>query len=67
VKKAIVIACNGTTDLNLKEKTLDRLFVNVRDKFLNYDVLMAFTSKKVINKLKNRMFLVIPWMMFYQN
>jgi len=52
VKKAIIITCNGTTDLNLKEITLDKLFNNVKGEFLSYDILIAYTSTKVINKMK---------------
>jgi sirohydrochlorin cobaltochelatase len=54
MKKAILLVSFGTTFLDTKIHTLDRIEEKVKKAFKGYEIRSAFTSRKVIFKLKHR-------------
>lgn len=53
MKKAILVVSFGTSYLDTLKKCIEKAENQIRDSFLEYDIYRAFTSHKIINKLKN--------------
>lgn len=58
-KKALLVISFGTTYQETREKTILAIEQNFANKFEGYDVFRAFTSRKVIKKLKDRDNLIV--------
>ena len=54
MKKAILVVSFGTSYLDTLEKTIEKAEKQIRDNFSEYDIYRAFTSHKIINKLKEK-------------
>lgn len=54
MKKAILVVSFGTSYLDTLEKTIEKAEKQIRDKFSEYDIYRAFTSHKIIKKLKEK-------------
>lgn len=52
-KKAILVVSFGTTYECTRKKAIEKIEDSIRDKFKDYEVRRAFTSHRVIKKLKN--------------
>ena len=54
MKKAILVVSFGTSYLDTLEKTIEKAEKQIRDNFSEYDIYRAFTSHKIIKKLKEK-------------
>lgn len=54
MKKAILVVSFGTSYLDTLEKTIEKAEKQIRDTFSEYDIYRAFTSHKIIKKLKEK-------------
>ena len=54
MKKAILVVSFGTSYLDTLEKTIKKAEKQIRDNFIEYDIYRAFTSHKIIKKLKEK-------------
>ena len=54
MKKAILAVSFGTSYLDTLEKTIEKAENQIRDRFSEYDIYRAFTSHKIIKKLKEK-------------
>lgn len=54
--KAIILVSFGTSDLSGIKKSIENIEKNIKNYFIEYDVIKAFTSQIIINKLKNNNF-----------
>lgn len=54
MKKAILVVSFGTSYLETLEKTIEKAEKQIRDNFSEYDIYRAFTSHKIIKKLKEK-------------
>lgn len=54
MKKAILLIHFGTTHADAREKTISALRTKIEEKFPNYDVFEAFTSRMILKKLRER-------------
>ena len=52
MKKAILVVSFGTSYLDTLEKTIENAENQIRNSFSEYDIYRAFTSHKIIKKLK---------------
>mgnify|MGYP002508360586 CR=1 FL=1 len=59
-KKAILLVSFGTSYLESKKKTIDRIAADVRDAFPEYTLYQAWTSKMILSLLQTRDNLHIP-------
>ncbi len=59
-KQAILLVSFGTSYLDSKEKTIDRIFEKTREAFPDYRVYQAWSSKIIIKILRERNHIVIP-------
>lgn len=59
MKKAIVVASFGTSYEETRKLTLDRIESKIREEFQGYEVVKAYTSHRIINKIKKRDGIVI--------
>ena len=53
-KKAILLVSFGTSYLESKAKTIDRIFTDVTEHFPDYAIYEAWTSKMILNILRKR-------------
>ncbi|MFZ7120692.1 MAG: sirohydrochlorin cobaltochelatase [Eubacteriaceae bacterium] len=53
-KKAILVISFGTSYEETRKKTIGKIEEKIKQKFTDYHVVRAFTSKMIINKLKKR-------------
>ena len=53
-KKAILLVSFGTSYLESKAKTIDRIFTDVTEHFPDHDIYEAWTSKMILNILRKR-------------
>ena len=62
MKKAILVVSFGTSYLDTLEKTIEKAEKQIRDNFSEYDIYRAFTSHKIIRKLREKyeMFIDTP-------
>ena len=54
MKKAILVVSFGTSYLDTLEKTIENAENQIRNSFSEYDIYRAFTSHKIIKKLKEK-------------
>lgn len=54
VKKAILIVSNGTSDIEALAVSIERFEERVREEFEEYEVFRAFSSEKIISKIKKK-------------
>ena len=54
MKKAILVVSFGTSYLDTLEKTIKKAEKQIRDNFIEYDIYRAFSSHKIIKKLKEK-------------
>lgn len=54
MKKAILVVSFGTSYLDTLEKTIEKAEKQIRDTFSEYHIYRAFTSHKIIKKLKEK-------------
>lgn len=59
-QKAILLISFGTSYLESKEKTIDKILADVTNAFSNYKIYQAWTSKVIIRILKERDNICIP-------
>lgn len=62
MKKAILVVSFGTSHLDTLRVTIEKAENQIRDHFNDYDIYMAFTSHKIIRKLREKyeMFIDTP-------
>lgn len=58
--QAILLVSFGTSYLDSKEKTIDKILTKAAESFPDYAIYQAWTSKMIIHILKNRDNLIIP-------
>lgn len=58
--KAILLVSFGTSYLDSKQKTIDKIFQETQEAFPEYQIYQAWTSKMIIHILKERDSLCIP-------
>ncbi|MHC1682659.1 MAG: sirohydrochlorin cobaltochelatase [Clostridiaceae bacterium] len=54
MKKSILVVSFGTSNKDTLKKTIDVIEDKIKNKFEDYEVRRAFTSQKIINKLRER-------------
>lgn len=54
MEKGIIVTSFGTTYEEIRIKCIESIEKRIKDQYRDYKVVRAFTSRKVINKLKNR-------------
>ncbi len=59
-KQAILLVSFGTSYLESKEKTIDRILERTREAFPDYEIYQAWSSKVILRILKERNHIVIP-------
>ncbi len=59
-KKGILLVSFGTSYLDSKVKTIDKIVADVTDLYPNYHIYQAWTSKMILRILKNRDHLYLP-------
>lgn len=52
MKKAILVVSFGTSHLDALENSIEKIELEIKEKFKGYDIFRAFTSHMIINKLK---------------
>lgn len=58
-KKAILVVSFGTSYNDTRQKTIDAIENDIKNAYPDYEIIRAFTSQTIINKLKERDSLVI--------
>lgn len=59
-KKAILVVSFGTSFAETREKTIDRIEADIAEAYPDYTVYRAWTSRKILAKIRKRDNLVIP-------
>ncbi|GIM27518.1 sirohydrochlorin cobaltochelatase [Clostridium polyendosporum] len=59
MKKAILIVSNGTSDIEALRTSIDKIEEKVREEFKDYQLFRAFSSSRIISKLKEKYNIVV--------
>lgn len=60
MKKAIIVVSFGTSYLESIEKSIGKIEEGIRERFEEYEVYRAFTSHRIIKKLKEKHNIIVP-------